>query len=170
MSRLILLTTLLSWAFVAGEPAGGQVSNSVRTNVTEAGSAGQDSATNAAHFRALVNRQVQAWETRNFAVGAGDWRADGELTSPGGHASVKDLQAAITGYFEHFTDLQVVVKDVFVSSDGSQAAIQWDWIVTRLRDKKRGTTHDAILVRLVDGKIATWSEYFDFGDSVDASP
>jgi hypothetical protein len=33
-----------------------------------------------------------------------------------------------------------------------------------------GVTHDAIIVHLVGGKISSWSEYFDFGDSVDAKP
>ena len=33
---------------------------------------------------------------------------------------------------------------------------------TRKRDRKRATTHDAILVHLVGGKIATWNEYFGY--------
>jgi len=32
------------------------------------------------------------------------------------------------------------------------------------------SSHDAILVHLVGGKIATWNEYFDFGNSLDAEP
>jgi hypothetical protein len=58
----------------------------------------------------------------------------------------------------------------FFDHTGTRLAIQWDWTVTRKRDHKRATTHDAILVHLVGGKIATWSEYFDFGNSLDAKP
>ena len=123
-----------------------------------------------AQVRALVNRQVQAWEKRDFAIAADDWLPSGELFSPGGHVVKTEMQSAITDYFKNFTDLKVMVNDVFVSEDGTKLAIQWDWTVTRKRDGKRAMTHDAILVHLVGGKIATWSEYFDFGNSVDAKP
>ena len=72
----------------------------------------------------------------------------------------KDMQSAIFEYFKNFTDLKVTVNEMFLSEDGSRLAIQWDWTVTRKRDRKRATTHDAILVHLVGGKIATWNEYF----------
>jgi hypothetical protein len=67
----------------------------------------QPTKNDSAQVHALVNRQVQAWEKRDFAIAA-------------------------------------------------RLAIQWDWSVIR----KRATTHDAILVHLVGGKIATWNEYF----------
>jgi len=108
----------------------------------------------------LVNRQVQAWEKRDFAIAADDWLPNGELFSPGGHVVKKDMQCAILDYFKNFTDLKVAVKEMFLSEDGTRLAIQWDWTVTRKRDRKRATTHDAILVHLVGGKIATWNEYF----------
>jgi hypothetical protein len=63
-------------------------------------------------------------------------------------------------YFKNFTDLKVTVNEMFLSEDGTRLAIQWDWTVIRKRDRKRATTHDAILVHLVGGKIATWNEYF----------
>ena len=37
-----------------------------------------------AQVRALVNRQVQAWEKRDFAIAADDWLPNGESFSPGG--------------------------------------------------------------------------------------
>jgi len=110
--------------------------------------------------RALVNRQVEAWEKRDFAIAADDWLPNGELFSPGGHVLKKDMQSAIRGYFKNFTDLKVTVNEMFLSEDGTRLAIQWDWTVTRKKDQKRATTHDAILVHLVGGKITTWSEYF----------
>ena len=113
-----------------------------------------------AQVRALVNRQVQAWEKRDFAIAADDWLPNGELFSPGGHVVKKDMQSAILDYFKNFTDLKVTVNEMFLSEDGTRLAIQWDWTVTRKRDRKRATTHDAILVHLVGGKIATWNEYF----------
>ena len=76
----------------------------------------------------------------------------------------KDTQSAILDYFKNFTDLKVTVNEMFLSDDGTRLAIQWEWTVTRKRDRKRATTHDAILVHLVGGKIATWNEYFDFGN------
>jgi ketosteroid isomerase-like protein len=117
-----------------------------------------------------VNRQVQAWEKRDFAIAADDWLPNGESFSPGGHVVKKDMQSAILNYFRSFTDLEVTVNETFLSEDGTRLAIQWDWTVTRKRDGKRATTHDAILVHLVGGKIATWNEYFDFGNSLDAKP
>src|SRR5215472_2133237 len=109
---------------------------------------------------ALVNRQVQAWEKRDFAIAANDWLPNGELFSPGGHAVKKDMQSAILDYFKNFTDLKVTVNEMFLSEDGTRLAIQWDWTVTRKRDRKRTTTHDGVLVHLVGGKIAKCSEYF----------
>jgi ketosteroid isomerase-like protein len=123
-----------------------------------------------AQVRALVNRQVQAWEKRDFAIAADDWLPNGESFSPRGHVAKKDMQSAILDYFKKFTDLKVTVNEMFLSEDGTRLAIQWDWTVTRKRDRKRATTHDAILVHLVGGKIAAWNEYFDFGNSLDAKP
>jgi len=113
-----------------------------------------------ARIRALVNRQVQAWEKRDFAIAADDWLPNGELYSPGGQVVKKDMQSAILDYFKNFIDLKVTVNDMFLSADGTRLAIQWDWTITRKKDQKRTTTHDAILVHLVRGKIATWKEYF----------
>ena len=113
-----------------------------------------------AQVRALVNRQVQAWEKRDFAIAADDWLPNGKLFSSGGRVLKKDMQRAILDYFKNFTDLKVTVNEMFLSDDGTRLAIQWDWSVTRKRDRKRATTHDAILVHLVGGKIATWNEYF----------
>ena len=116
-----------------------------------------------AQVRSLVNRQVQAWEKRDFAVAANDWLPNGELFSPGGRVLKKDMQHAMRDYFKNFTDLEITVNDMFLSTDGTRLAIQWDWTVTRKRDRKRMTTHDAILVHLVGGKIAIWSEYLGQG-------
>jgi len=88
------------------------------------------------------------------------------LTELGTHTPLrdvqKDMQSAILDYFKNFTDLKVTVNEMFLSGDGTRLAIQWDWTVTRKRDRKRATTHDAILVHLVGGKIATWNEYFGY--------
>ena len=111
----------------------------------------------------LVNRQVQAWEKRDFAVAANDWLPNGELLSPGGRVLKKDMQRAMRDYFKKFTDMEITVSDMFRSTDGTRLAIQWDWTVTRKRDRKRMTTHDAILVHLVGGKISIWSEYLRQG-------
>ena len=122
--------------------------------------AGEPTKNDRAQVGALVNRQVQAWEKRDFAIAADDWLPNGELFSLGGHVLKKDMQSAILGYFKNFTDLKVTVNEMFLSEDSTRLAIQWDWTVTCKRDRKRTTTHDAILVHLVGGKIATWNEYF----------
>ena len=113
-----------------------------------------------AQVRALVTRQVQAWEKCDFAIAADDWLPNGELFSPGGRVFKKDMQRAMRDLFKNFTDLEISVNDMFLSADKTRLAIQWDWTVTRKRDRKRATTHDAILVHLIGGKIATWNEYF----------
>ena len=109
---------------------------------------------------ALVNRQVQAWEKHDFAIAADDWLPNGEMFFPGGHVFKKNMQSAILDYFKNFTHLKINVNEMFLSEDGTRLAIQWDWTVTRKRDRKRTTAHDAILVCLIGGKIASWNEYF----------
>src|SRR5215472_18759276 len=89
-----------------------------------------------AQVRALVNRQVQAWKNRDFAIAADDWLPTGELFFPNGHVVKKDMQGAILDYFKNFTDLKVTVNEMFLSEDGSRLTIQWDWTVTRKRDRK----------------------------------
>jgi ketosteroid isomerase-like protein len=111
-------------------------------------------------IHALVNRQVQAWEKRDFSIAADDWLPNAELYSPGGRVVKKDMQSAILDYFKNFIDLKITINDMFLSEDGTRLAIQWDWTVTSKRGRKRTTTRDAILVHLVRGKIATWKEYF----------
>jgi len=73
--------------------------------------------------RALVNRQVQAWEKHDFAIAADDWLPNGELFSPGGHVVKKDMPSAILDYFKNFTDLKVTVKEMFLSEDGTRLAV-----------------------------------------------
>ncbi len=116
----------------------------------------------------LVDRQARAWEEGDFAVAAGDWRADGELTSPAGRVPAHALEAEISSFHKYYADLSVTVKNVFASPDGGKVAIEWDWEVTRRSDGARGRTPDAIIVDLVEGKIASWREYFDLGGSVEA--
>jgi ketosteroid isomerase-like protein len=121
-------------------------------------------------IRELVERQAKAWEKHDFGIAAPDWLPNGELISPGGHVPAGEMQTAMAGYFKHFSDLRVTVKNAFISTDGAKAAIEWDWDVTRRRDGARAVTHDAIIVDLVGGKIASWREYFDFSNSIDANP
>lgn len=172
MTRLSLLALLLLSFLAFGEKAAAQslrkaTASPASQPITRADSTMAD---NNAEIVALVNRQVQAWEKHNFGIAAADWLPTGELISPGGHVAFKDMQAAMTDYFEHFADARITVKNVFLSPEGNKAAIEWDWEVTRLRDGTRGVTHDAIIVDLKGGKISSWREYFDFGDSVDAKP
>ena len=65
--------------------------------------------------RALVNRQVKAWEKHDFAIAAADWLPNGELFSPGGRVLKKDMQRAMRDYFKNFTDLEITVNDMFLS-------------------------------------------------------
>jgi ketosteroid isomerase-like protein len=116
----------------------------------------------------LVDRQARAWERNDFGLGAGDWLPDGELVSPAGRVTADDLERELTEFHARFTDLDVTVLNVFSTPDGGKVAIEWDWEVTRRSDGVRGITHDAIIVDLVDGKIASWREYFDLGGSVEA--
>jgi uncharacterized protein (TIGR02246 family) len=116
----------------------------------------------------LVDRQARAWEQGDFAVAAADWRADGELISPGGKMPASAIGAEISSFHKQYADLSVTVKNVFASPDGGKVAIEWDWEVTRRSDGTRDSTQDAIIVDLVEGKIASWREYFDLGGSVEA--
>ncbi len=115
----------------------------------------------------LVNRQARAWERNDFALGAADWLPNGELVAPGARVPYAELEREVTEFHRNYTDLVVTVLNVFCTEDRSQVAIEWDWEVTRRSDGARGLTHDAIIVDLVDGKIASWREYFDLGGSVE---
>lgn len=165
--RVFAVALVLFAVFAAARPAGARHSGSSGSSPV----AGSDPENNdAREITALVQRQVQAWEKHDFTIAAGDWLPNGKLASPGGHVDAKDMQMAMADYFQHFGNLNVIVKNIFVSADRHKLAIEWDWDVTRLRDGVRGVTHDAIIVDLVGGKILSWREYFDFGDSVDAKP
>lgn len=122
------------------------------------------------HVLALVKRQALAWERNDFALAASDWLPDGELTSPAGRVPAAEIEQELTTFHQGFGDLQVTILKVFASPDNTSVAIEWDWEVTRRSDGVRGVTHDAIIVDLVDGKIASWREYFDLGGSVEATP
>jgi ketosteroid isomerase-like protein len=119
---------------------------------------------------ALVERQARSWERNDFGSGVVDWLPDGELTSPAGRVPASEIEQELASFHRGFADLQVTVLNVFASPDKTKVAIEWDWEVTRRSDGVRGITHDAIIVDLVGGKIASWREYFDLGGSVEAVP
>jgi ketosteroid isomerase-like protein len=117
--------------------------------------------------RQLVARQAAAWEKQDFTLAASDWLPTAVLSSPEGNTPAAEMPASMKDYFKDFSDLHVTIKNVFVSPDGKKLAIEWDWAVTRKKDGKRGTSHDAIIVDLVGGKIASWREYYDPASSVE---
>ena len=172
MTQHVLLTLLLLCAIAMKEPTAAQAPRNLIGNSNQPQVARHDPAKNdnTVKIRELVDRQVQAWEKHDFGIAAPDWLPSGELISPGGHVPAEEMQTAMAGYFKQFRDLRVTVKNVFISTDGAKAAIEWDWDVTRRRDGARAVTHDAIIVDLVGGRIASWREYFDFGNSIDAKP
>jgi uncharacterized protein (TIGR02246 family) len=120
-------------------------------------------------LRALVERQARSWEQNDFALAAADWLPDGVLVSPGGQWRADELTAEMTKFHRDYTDLVVTIKNIFATANGSRLAVEWDWTVTRRRDGKRGTTPDAIIADLVDGKIQSWREYFDLSGSVEGN-
>ena len=118
----------------------------------------------------LVERQARAWENQDFSLAASDWLPTAVLISPEGNTPASEMPASMKDYFRDFSDLHVNIKNVFASPDGRKVAIEWDWAVTRKKDGKRGTSHDAIIVDLVGGKIASWREYYDPASSVEGKP
>jgi ketosteroid isomerase-like protein len=120
--------------------------------------------------RQLVERQARAWEKQDFTLAASDWLPTAVLMSPEGNTPATQMPASMKDYFKDFADLQVTIKNLFASPDGKKVAIEWDWAVTRKKDGKRGTSHDAIIVDLVGGKIASWREYYDPASSVEGKP
>ncbi len=128
------------------------------------------SAAQKAAFQALVDRQLQSWLKADFSIAAGDWAPDAVLISPGAHLKKAEIQGVMTDYFKHFKDLNVVVKRVILSSDGKEAAIEWEWNVVRIRDGAKSHSPDCIVVDLENNKIKSWREYFDLGGSIEANP
>jgi uncharacterized protein (TIGR02246 family) len=128
------------------------------------------SAAQKAAFQALVDRQYQSWLKADFSIAAGDWAPDGELISPGAHLKKAEIQGVMTDYFKHFKDLKVVVKRIILSSDGNEAAIEWEWNVVRIRDGAKAHSPDCIIVDLENNKIKSWREYFNLGGSIEANP
>jgi ketosteroid isomerase-like protein len=165
-------TDLAATIIAMKEPTAAQAPRNLIGNSNQPPVARHDPAKNdtTVKIRELVDRQVQAWEKHDFGIAAPDWLPSGELISPGGHMPAEEMQTAMAGYFKQFRDLRVTVKNVFISTDGAKVAIEWDWDVTRRRDGARAVTHDAIILDLVGGRIASWREYFDFGNSIDAKP
>jgi ketosteroid isomerase-like protein len=132
--------------------------------------AGTQLATAQNSARELVERQARAWEKQDFTLAAADWLPTAILTSPEGNTPAPQMPSSMRDYFKDFRDLKVTIKNVFTSADGKKLAIEWDWAITRKRDGKRGVSHDAILVDLKDGKIASWREYYDPAASGEATP
>ena len=120
--------------------------------------------------RQMVERQARAWEKQDFTLAASDWLPTAVLMSPEGNTPAAQMPAAMKDYFKDFSDLHVTIKNVFTSSDGKKLAIEWDWAITRKKDGKRGVSHDAIIVDLQGGKIASWREYYDPAASGEANP
>jgi len=120
--------------------------------------------------RQLVERQARAWERQDFTLAASDWLPTAVLMSPEGNTPAPQMPASMKDYFKDFTDLHVTIKNVFLSPDGKKLAIEWDWAITRKKDGKRGISHDAIIVDLQGGKIASWREYYDPAASGEANP
>lgn len=118
-------------------------------------------------IKALVHRQVMAWELNNFALAAEDWLPNGELVSPAGHWWATELPEVIAQFHLDYQDLRVRIRNVFANSQGTQVAIEWDWSCTRRSDGLRTTTLDAIIVDLKGGKIQSWREYFDLSSSLE---
>lgn len=120
--------------------------------------------------RQLVDRQARAWEKQDFNLAASDWLPNAVLISPEGKVAAGEMPRSMQDYFKDFSDLHVTVRNVFVSADGKKLAIEWDWAVNRRRDGQRGISHDAIIVDLDGGKIASWREYYDPASSVEGKP
>jgi ketosteroid isomerase-like protein len=120
--------------------------------------------------RQLVERQARAWEKQDFTLAAADWLPTAVLMSPEGNTPAAQMPTSMRDYFKDFRDLKVTIKNVFASPDGNKVAIEWDWAITRRKDGKRGVSHDAILVDLKGGKIASWREYYDPAASGEANP
>ncbi len=117
----------------------------------------------------LVLRQAQSWEQNNFDLAKDDWHPDGVLVSPAGEWKAAELANAMHDFHQNFMDLQVTIKNIIASPNQDKLAIEWDWTVTRRSDGLRGTTPDAIIADLKDGKIISWREYFDLSQSVEAN-
>jgi ketosteroid isomerase-like protein len=118
----------------------------------------------------LVERQARAWEKQDFTLAASDWLPTAVLMSPEGNTPAPQMADSMKEYFKDFSDLHVTIKNVFASPDGKKLAIEWDWAITRKKDGKRGVSHDAIIVDLIGGKIASWREYYDPAASGEANP
>jgi uncharacterized protein (TIGR02246 family) len=116
----------------------------------------------------MVERQARAWERNDFDLAAADWSPDEVLVAPGGHWYVAELRRVMAEFHAGFEDLEVGIRNIFMSPDETEVAIEWDWAVSRKSDGERSVTHDAIIVTLVDGKISSWREYFDRLGSVEA--
>ncbi len=121
-------------------------------------------------IKQLVERQARAWEKQDFSLAASDWLPTAVLISPEGNTPASEMPASMKDYFKDFSNLHVSIRNVFASPDGRKVAIEWEWAVTRKKDGKRGTSHDAIIVDLVGGKIASWREYYDPASSVEGKP
>src|ERR1700753_602254 len=121
-------------------------------------------------FRALVDRQMLAWKKADFSIAAADWADDAELVSPGGHFKKSDIQPVMTDTYKQCKALNVVLNRIILSSDATEAAIEWEWNVVRIRDGAKGHSPDCIVVDLENNKIKSWREYFDLGGSIEANP
>ena len=114
----------------------------------------------AADIKALVHAQASAWAAGDADAIAGAFSDPCEFIAPGVRLTHPDeiRQAAVDHRARH-RDVRVEVERII--SEGDNAAVEWTWTDT---DKKTGATarvQDAIVLRVVGGKLVYWREYLD---------
>jgi uncharacterized protein (TIGR02246 family) len=113
------------------------------------------------NLQALVQRQAQAWETRDVSSIVRDFAPNATFKAAGKtFQGIEAIQKTVEDYFNGFTDVKITIKRMII--EGNQGAVEWDWRDRSQQTGEYSEAEDAIIFEVQDdGKITYWREYIE---------
>jgi ketosteroid isomerase-like protein len=117
--------------------------------------------------REMVELHARAFMANDWEAVQRFWHPEAVLISPSGSWPVSAMPAIMADLETTYVDVEITVTNVFASADGEHVALEWTYASTRRSDGARSAVPDAIILRMEEGLIRTWREYFDLSSSVE---
>ena len=111
-------------------------------------------------IRALVYAQAAAWTEGDAEAIAGAFADPCEFIAPGLHLTHPDeIRRAVEEHRSRYRGVQLEVKRII--AQGDSAAVEWTWTETSRATGEVTRADDAIILRVVAGRLIYWREYID---------
>lgn len=113
------------------------------------------------NLQALVQRQVNAWETGDVSSIVQDFAPNATFKAAGDtFEGIEAIQKTANDYFQAFTDTQITIKRILIGEN--QGAVEWEWRDRSQQTGEYSEAEDAIIFEVQDdGKIIYWREYIE---------